>query len=293
MAKDTNMDSGRIYAAVERYNATEARPEGFTGILAIDPDRGDWSPVVERQEIPRGLQLVRKGTRLGFSDGQTDTRLWIIDRPWDSPARQVARLCGYGSHPLSESGEEFFVALRGPDARDAGVDGVWQIAANGTDRVRLPLSEEESIHDCSPDGQWLLVGRGAIELVTPSGSEVRNLTPAGQVCIRPRFSPDGRRIAYARSTHDGESLWVVDIDTGQPSLILTEAPVTIVARWSPDGSRLALKLLGCVRGPKGWMSVPADEAWRMRPSLEILSLSGGDRQLLVLPPGYINLGAWG
>ena len=217
----------------------------------------------------------------------------IIDRPWNSPPRQVASLCRYETLTLSNSGEEFYVTQGGTRARDAGVLGVWRIAANGTERVRLPLSEEEEIRD------WLArrsmaPGRQKVHQARhtrrPGGAD---LTPGPEVHPAKVLALMGRRIAYAGYTDDGESLWVLDVETGQPSLILAEAPVTIVPRWSPDGSRLALKLLGCVRGPKGWMSVPADEAWRMRPSLEMISLSSGEQPGAALPPGYLDLGAWG
>src|SRR5262245_15494843 len=86
---------GRIYASVERFAATDVRSEGVSGIIAVDPDRGDWQLVVARAEAPRNLRVSRHGRRLAFSDGDKDFRLWIVDRPWDSAAREVARLIGY------------------------------------------------------------------------------------------------------------------------------------------------------------------------------------------------------
>ena len=55
----------------------------------------------------------------------------------------------------------------------------------------------------------------------------------------PRFSPDGRRLAFLRSDDDDhKQLWVMDATGGEASLLLS-APAGIVDyAWSPDGSRI-------------------------------------------------------
>lgn len=281
-----------IYTSVERFALTPARPEGINGIIAVDPETGDWQPVLSREAVPRGLRLAPRARRLAFSDGGEEGRLWIIEYPWDAAPELVARLIGHASFAISASGEEFFVSFRGPIAGSAGHAGVWRLAKDGSEWVRLPLPEGESVHDCSPDGKWLLVGEGRIKLVSPDGSERRDLTPRDEKCIRPRFSPDGQQVVYASSTHDGESLWVADIQGRGRRLLVPESRVTIVACWSPDGSRLALKLCDCVPGPEGWMIVPK-ELSIMRPRIEIVDVEGGDRRSLDLPAGRILLGGWG
>ena len=162
----------------------------------------------------------------------------MVDRPWDSVPKHVARLIGHASFAISALGDEFFVSLRGPAARSAGRAGVWRLNDRGSDWVRLPFAEGESIHDCSPDRKWLLIGQGRIKLVTPDGTDCRDLTPQDAKGIRPRFSPDGQRVVYASATHDGESLWVMDIEGRKRRLIVPESPVTIVPCWSPDGAAL-------------------------------------------------------
>lgn len=169
---------------------------------------------------------------------------------------------------------------------------VWRIPADGSDWVRLPFSGGEEIHDCSPDGQWVLTGEGRVEIVRPDGCDGRLLTRPGEVGIRPRFSPDGLRVVYASPTPDGESLWIVDIDEGDRHQVLAESPVTIVACWSPDGSRLALKLCDCVRNDRGLLTVPRDLALS-NPRVEIIDADGTRRRPLDLPPGGILLGDWG
>lgn len=283
----------RVYASVEEFAATEDHPQGINGIVALDPDSGDWQLVVAREEVTRQLRLAHCWRRLAFLDGDKEPRLWIVDRPWDSLPERIACLSGYASFAMSASGEEFFVSLRGPAARSAGRAGVWRFADCGSEWARLPLSEDEPVHDCSPDGKWLLVGDGKVKLATPDGTDRRDLSPPEEKCIRPRFSPDGRHIVYASATHDGESLWITDIEGRDRRLLLPESPVTIVACWSPNGSRLALKLCDCVRGPQGWVILPRDDLSLMRPRIEIIDVDSSDRHPLDLPLGRILLGGWG
>ena len=66
--------------------------------------------------------------------------------------------------------------------------------------------------------------------------EVRALSEGGKSC-RPRFSPDGSRIAYVSSTADGKGdIWLVNPDGGGRER-LTERPETYdyFPAWSPDG----------------------------------------------------------
>lgn len=108
---DASSDS-RIYATVERFGATEGRPDGFSGILAIDPDRGDWHILVERDDIS-APRLGRGGKRLAFRDSGPDSRLWLLDYPWESGPRSLGHLSEFASFVWSGSDEELLVSVRG------------------------------------------------------------------------------------------------------------------------------------------------------------------------------------
>ena len=124
----------------------------------------------------------------------------------------------------------------------------------------------------------------------PDGTDPRDLTGPDERCIRPRFSPDGSRIVYVSPTNEGESLWILDIARWERQLLLPESQVTIVARWSPDGSRLALRLVDCVYDEDGKLMVPRVDLSQMRPRIEIIHADGGGRRPLDLPLGRIFLG---
>lgn len=77
---------------------------------------------------------------------------------------------------------------------------------------------------------------------TSRGATERRITDGGGHS-RPRWSPDGRRLAYLRSG----LLWVMNAD-GTAKRRLTTRPAAGPA-WSPDGQWLAFASAGCTGGP--------------------------------------------
>src|SRR5262245_33427966 len=98
----------------------------------------------------------------------------------------------------------------------------------------------------SPDGRWIAFGlgvadvaenkmRSAIWIVPSDGGEARALTSGDKRDSSPRFSPDGKSLAFL-SDRDGTSqIWLLDLAGGEPRKA-TSFPTGIDAfRWSPDG----------------------------------------------------------
>jgi Tol biopolymer transport system component len=96
----------------------------------------------------------------------------------------------------------------------------------------------------SPDGEWLVYSQTEPQedllLSRIDGSERRALTRDAHRDRRPRFSPDGKRIAFYSNRGGHYEVWTVARD-GSDVRQLTRDPERRNARypvWSPDGSRL-------------------------------------------------------
>ncbi|HEY4026594.1 MAG TPA: prolyl oligopeptidase family serine peptidase, partial [Candidatus Dormibacteraeota bacterium] len=107
-----------------------------------------------------------------------------------------------------------------------------QVSPDGR-QVAFVLTEQDTAADRQATSVWLVPADGS--------AESRRLT-TGPRDSRPRWSPDGRRLAFlgAREREWAKDLHVLDLAGGEPVRI-AELPRGITGyRWSPDGAHLCL-----------------------------------------------------
>lgn len=120
-------------------------------------------------------------------------------------------------------------------------------AFTGDDLFRLEAARDVQV---SPDGATVAYvrqsgdvmtdrNRGAVWLVDAASGAQRPLAGGAGSQGSPRWSPDGKRIAYVASDEGGAQLWVQWLDSGVATRVtgLPDAPGAVA--WSPDGRSLA------------------------------------------------------
>lgn len=120
-------------------------------------------------------------------------------------------------------------------------------------------SNDVSDAQLSPDGSSVLFARlGAIWRILFSGGDPQRVTAAETVSGRPRWSPDGRDIAFLRAQTAGAPSQIVVAAAGtQAPRAITPASLSVVAfEWSPTGRRFAFVTGG--NTPPGLWVVNAD-----------------------------------
>ena len=119
----------------------------------------------------------------------------------------------------------------------------WDVnAAHGeTKTVRFSTDEGTWLDlDVSPDGQTIVFSMlGDLYSLPISGGKAKRLTRGAAWDVQPRFSPDGRELAYTSDRGGGNNLWRMPLDGGEATQVskedfrLLNNPV-----WTPDGQFL-------------------------------------------------------
>jgi Tol biopolymer transport system component/imidazolonepropionase-like amidohydrolase len=112
-------------------------------------------------------------------------------------------------------------------------------------RVTGPLVEA-SHPEYSPDGSMVVIqsyagGTFHIWLMKPDGTGLKPITSGHGDDREPRFSPDGKTIAFAsdRAYKGSYDIWTVDIASGALKQITTSPNDEYEPAWSPDGGSIA------------------------------------------------------
>ncbi|MGE5278280.1 MAG: protein kinase domain-containing protein [Acidobacteriota bacterium] len=98
--------------------------------------------------------------------------------------------------------------------------------------------------DVSPDGQWIAFrpgfGQEDIFLVHSDGTGLRRMTDDPYRDRGPRFSPDGKRIAFYSNRSGRYEVWAINLDgSGLTPITKNAVHGPWFPNWSPDGTRLA------------------------------------------------------
>jgi Tol biopolymer transport system component len=202
-----------VAGEVEHY-WPHVMPDGRTvlfGVWTKGPDGSRVEKVAETSLEGGGHRIITAGASpryvepgfLVFSDAAGS----LMAQPFDAKSLEV-------------SGERFRIAERATWRGDGSSE--FDISRNGT----LAYLEAPSFR---------VGGRQLVSVDTSGTARVlANLERAGE----PRYSPDGRRIAYQVGTGDGGSdIWVWDVSRGVPTRVTFEGrdfhPV-----WAPGGHEL-------------------------------------------------------
>lgn len=99
----------------------------------------------------------------------------------------------------------------------------------------------------SPDGEWVsFAALGDVWMWHPEDETLINITDNVFVARTPRWSPDGKQLAYIsdRPVNPGvdssAGLWIYDVDQVQSRAVSLQASGVSVPSWSPDGQSIAL-----------------------------------------------------
>jgi imidazolonepropionase-like amidohydrolase/Tol biopolymer transport system component len=146
--------------------------------------------------------------------------------------------------PLPNSGQPAAATPAG-DAKPA--DDKWDVnAPRGATLKQVPIRTDEGTWmdlDVSPDGRTIAFSLlGDIYTMPIAGGTPTRIAEGLAWEVQPRFSPDGRRIAFVTDRGGGDNIWIMNAD-GSGKVALTKEDFRLLNQpsWSPDGQYIAAK----------------------------------------------------
>src|SRR5687768_15605080 len=182
-------------------------PDGRRIAFVSTSFNGRWHVFVGRFNATSGLEDVRRVT---------------VDRDSGLPRYYYSVFDHYLSPTWSADGRELiFVSNRG---RVYGTGGIWRATVGDTLIGERELHYEETTWKARPD--WARDGKRVVYsgyhgrqwnqlwLLSADGGDPIQVTYGEFDATAPRWSPDGRRIAYVSNEGGNTSLWILDIPGG-------------------------------------------------------------------------------
>jgi imidazolonepropionase-like amidohydrolase/Tol biopolymer transport system component len=161
------------------------------------------------------------------------------DKPVDQPADKPA------DHPPDKGSADKKGKDDAKDAKDAKKDEKekWDVnnAPGPSSEAVIDVAEGTWVSvDVSPDGKEIAFDLlGDIYTVPVAGGEARALTHDVAWQMQPRYSPDGKAIAFTSDQGGGDNLWLMDRDGSHQRQVTKESYRLLnEPAWTPDGQYL-------------------------------------------------------
>jgi eukaryotic-like serine/threonine-protein kinase len=131
-----------------------------------------------------------------------------------------------------------------------GATNLWAIPATGGTPTQITKGPGPDIAvRASRDGKRVLYLQqaefGSIQIGSSDGSTTHEITPADQSVRGPKFSPDGKNIAYIVTDSDpikpGSSIFVMNREGQNRRRVLQLNTLATYLFWSPDGRKIAYR----------------------------------------------------
>ena len=139
------------------------------------------------------------------------------------------------------------VGISAPAIAQGAAKPAWDVQTSGGAKLRsVPIDVRQGTWvdlDVSPDGRTIAFALlGDIYTMPIAGGTSTRIAEGLAWEVQPRFSPDGRRIAFTSDRGGGDNIWVMNVDGADKKQVTNEEfRLLFQPGWSPDGQYIVAK----------------------------------------------------
>lgn len=164
---------------------------------------------------------------------------------WDEISGVKARMA-VGVRALTLAATCLAVAGSSIEGQESAGREEWTIDHTWTDTEQVQFSVDEGTWmnvDVSPDGTTLVFDLlGDLYTLPISGGAARRISGGPAFEFHPRFSPDGRRIAFVSDRDGLNNIWTIALDGSDPRQVTRERERDVNSpEWSVDGEHIYVR----------------------------------------------------
>ena len=228
-------------------------PDGKTShsrsmIYALDLGTMQAKPITSPSEKVDGdysPAFSPDGTRIAFARGTEGfvRDVYVMDAGGGEPRRLTYDNRYVSSLAWTADGNAIIFS-----SDRAGKTSLWRTELSGGEPRRLPFGEDALAPAVSPGGMMLAYAQRSAKWSTvrvslnpsPQSNAVSRLLSSTEQDSAPRFSPDGKHIAFQSWRSGTQEIWICS-SSGNDLVKLTSygGPLTGSPSWSPDGQQIA------------------------------------------------------
>ncbi len=149
-----------------------------------------------------------------------------------------------------------------------GIDEKKKDTEEKKERKGLPLEPGRTLNftareaswmslDLSPDGVTIVFDLlGDLYTLPIAGGTATRITNGMAYDVQPRFSPDGKRVAFISDSSGSDNVWLLELESKERKALTEEKSGSVLSpEWTPDGKYVVFSKTGGIRGSaKLWLA---------------------------------------
>lgn len=210
-------------------------PVWFADALSRDLLLTGYFNVIDRRaflEDPSQAGITEEGTR--FGDWATIGAEYLVKGGYQVDDRELITECRLFDVTKGELvvGKKY---IGKPDDKS-------RIVRQFVNEILLALTGETGLFDTRIAFVKKSPSAAELHTINFDGSDLRRITHYNSLTLSPRWSPDGRRLAFTSFKDGNPDIYLQDLESGKTEKLVSYPGLNLPGSWSRDGARLLVTL---------------------------------------------------